>query len=257
MTLHHFLRTLLVAAVGIIGLAFATHARAEGGEGASVVLPEKERAEEVRNETPTDAPPAEGAVAEAAESGTGVLKKVVAKPAAKGGVATAASKPAASAGGQADPEDALNVEQTSSLGTVQEVAKTRSQQADAIRSASLRPLILRYASEHGLPVELADAVVRIESRYNAGARNGPNMGLTQINYRSAQSLGYRGEASGLLDPETNLRYGLKYLAQAYKLAKGDTCGTILRYQAGHRAQAMTGAARAYCARVKTLMAAAD
>ena len=56
------------------------------------------------------------------------------------------------------------------------------------------------------------------------ARNGPNVGLTQINAGTAQSLGYTGEASGLLDAETNLRYGLKYLAQAYKLAGGDTCG---------------------------------
>jgi hypothetical protein len=44
---------------------------------------------------------------------------------------------------------------------------------------------------------------------------------------------------------------------AYKLAGGDTCGTILRYQAGHRAQAMTGAARAYCAKVQTILASAD
>jgi soluble lytic murein transglycosylase-like protein len=83
------------------------------------------------------------------------------------------------------------------------------------------------------------------------------MGLTQINARTAQSLGYQGPASGLLDAETNLRYGLKYLAQAYKLAGGDTCGTILRYQAGHRAQSMTSHARAYCARVKTIIAETD
>ena len=116
-------------------------------------------------------------------------------------------------------------------------------QADAVRAVALKPLIARHASENGLPYDLADAVVRIESRYNAGARNGANIGLTQINVRTAQSLGYQGEAAGLLDAETNLRYGLKYLAQAYRLAGGDTCGTILRYQAGHRAQTMTRARR--------------
>ncbi len=99
--------------------------------------------------------------------------------------------------------------------------------------------------------------MRLESRYNAGARNGPNMGLTQINVSTAQSLGYQGAAAGLLDAETNLRYGLKYLAKAYKLAGGDICGAILRYQAGHRAQTMTNAARAYCAKVKVITAAAD
>ncbi|MFD0463918.1 transglycosylase SLT domain-containing protein [Microvirga aerilata] len=55
---------------------------------------------------------------------------------------------------------------------------------------------MRYASENDLPYELADAVVRLESRYNAGARNGPNMGLTQINFRTAQSLGYQGRQPG-------------------------------------------------------------
>jgi soluble lytic murein transglycosylase-like protein len=99
--------------------------------------------------------------------------------------------------------------------------------------------------------------VRIESRYNAGTRNGPHLGLMQINARTAQSLGYQGTASGLLDPETNLRYGVRYLAEAYRLADGDTCGTILRYQGGHRAQAMTAQAQGYCARVKTLVAKAN
>ena len=75
--------------------------------------------------------------------------------------------------------------------------------------------------QHNIPYGLADAVVRIESRYNAAARNGPNLGLTQVNFRTAQSLGYTGDASGLFDAETNLRYGIKYLAQAYKLAGGE------------------------------------
>lgn len=256
MTSRHFIRTLLGVAIGVVGLSFASLARAEGGEGSSVVLPEMARAEEVRNEMAVAAQ-AEGAASETTDSDAVGLKKASAKPVAKSVVKAAAAESAVLAGAHDDPGDAINVEQTSSIGSVQDTVKTRSRETDAIRAANLRPLIVRYATEHGLPVELADAVVRIESRYNAGARNGPNMGLTQINYRSAQSLGYRGGAAGLLDPETNLRYGLKYLAQAFKLAKGDTCGTILRYQAGHRAQTMTSAARAYCARVKTLMAAAD
>jgi soluble lytic murein transglycosylase-like protein len=127
----------------------------------------------------------------------------------------------------------------------------------AVRATGLKPLIARYASENALPYELADAVVRLESRYNARARNGVNLGLTQVNLRTAQSLGYKGDAAGLLDAETNLRYGLKYLARAYSLAGGDTCGTILRYQFGHRTQAMTAASRLYCARVKTIIAVAD
>jgi soluble lytic murein transglycosylase-like protein len=123
-------------------------------------------------------------------------------------------------------------------------------------SRSLKPLIERFAAENDLPAELADAVVRLESSYNPGARNGSNLGLTQIHLQAAKSLGYRGTAAGLLDAETNLRYGLQYLAQAYRLAHGDTCGTILRYQAGHRATTMTRAAKAYCAKVRTILARA-
>jgi len=251
MTLHHFLRTLFVAALGVIGLAVATHARAEGGEGASVIAPENVSVETVQKASSSEAGAKEN-VAVAAPRGPFTTSTT------KGGAKSAAAKLAvASAVGGSEEGGEAAVEQTSSIGPVQGGIRSQSQQADAIRAAGVKPLIARYASEQGLPVELADAVVRIESRYNAGARNGPNMGLTQINYRSAQSLGYRGNAAGLLDPETNLRYGLQYLAQAYKLAKGDTCGTILRYQAGHRAQTMTNASRVYCARVKTLMAAAD
>lgn len=115
-------------------------------------------------------------------------------------------------------------------------------------------LIAKHAAGHGVPLALADAVVRVESRYNAHARNGPNLGLTQINYRTAQAIGYDGSAAGLYDADTNLHYGIKYLAMAYRLAGGDTCRTVLKYQAGHRAVSMTRAASAYCARVRTMMA---
>ena len=135
--------------------------------------------------------------------------------------------------------------------------KAGARASDAARAGALKPLIARYASENSLPFELADAVVRLESRYNARARNGGNLGLTQVNLRTAQSLGYKGDAAGLFDAETNLQYGLKYLAKAYSLAGGDTCGTILRYQFGHRTQSMTAASRAYCAKVKTITAAAE
>jgi soluble lytic murein transglycosylase-like protein len=114
---------------------------------------------------------------------------------------------------------------------------------------AIRAMIARHASAHGLPIPLADAVVRVESTYNPRASNGVNLGLTQISFATARALGYAGSRDGLFDPETNLRYGLRYLAGAYRLAKGDTCGTILRYQAGHRAVTMTSAARAYCAKV--------
>jgi soluble lytic murein transglycosylase-like protein len=264
MTWQHFLRTLAIAVLGAAALAVASQARAEGGQESAVISPDQ--AEEFLK----TAAEAEKAVAEEEAPETPEVKKI--EKTAKG--ADKKTKEAVAAAGRpqaqtpesraqkapetaAQPENENAEEQTAALVEPQVETKAKRRLPDAVRASALKPLIVRYASENGLPYELADAVVRLESRYNAGARNGPNMGLTQINFRTAQSLGYQGAAAGLLDAETNLRYGLKYLAKAYKLAGGDTCGTILRYQFGHRTQTMTGASRAYCAKVKVITAAAE
>ncbi|MCP8937170.1 transglycosylase SLT domain-containing protein [Alsobacter sp. SYSU M60028] len=116
-------------------------------------------------------------------------------------------------------------------------------------------LIARHAAENGVPFALADAVVRIESRYNPGVTNGGAVGLMQIKPQTARGLGYEGGAAGLKQPETNIRYGMKYLAQAYRMSRGDTCATVMRYQSGHYATRLSGANRAYCAKARTIMAA--
>lgn len=122
---------------------------------------------------------------------------------------------------------------------------------------SIRAMIARHAVQQGIPPALADAVVRVESRYNPSARNGRNIGLTQISYPTARAMGYSGTPAGLLDADTNLRFGITYLARAYRLAKGDTCNTVLKYQAGHGAHSMTAAARSYCNKIKPQVAAAS
>jgi soluble lytic murein transglycosylase-like protein len=159
----------------------------------------------------------------------------------------AASAPEAGAQDAGEPEGRVAVRKAAAITS----------QAVSARSSGLSALIRSYSAQNAVPFWLADAIIRIESRYNAGARNGPHMGLTQIHTATARSLGYAGEAAGLLDAETNLRFGIKYIATAYRLAGGDTCGTILRYQAGARAQTMTDAARKYCARVKLITAGAE
>lgn len=126
--------------------------------------------------------------------------------------------------------------------------------ADEGGSAAVRSLIARHAANNGVPGALADAVVRIESRYNPAARNGPNLGLGQISHRTAKGLGYRGSPGGLLVAETNLTYSMRYLGQAYRLAGGDICGTIMRYQGGHGARRMSAANRVYCTKVRSIMA---
>jgi len=141
---------------------------------------------------------------------------------------------------------AIDPEETASLGA-----------SGAIDTSAdpLLGLVHDYAAMTGVPAELAHAIVTIESRYNPAARSGPHYGLMQINVATARSMGFAGEASELLEPATNLRFGMAYLAGAYRLAGGDICGTIMRYQGGHRATRMSAAAARYCERAKAISAA--
>jgi soluble lytic murein transglycosylase-like protein len=264
LTWRHLLRTLAIAFLGAAALFLAAEARAEGGDADNAISPDKAaellsaaaaEAKAVVEEETSDVAEAQNPAKVAKGSDKKRSKADAAAKADKAQDGKPQSKQATRT--TAEPQDDEAGNQTASLPSTPMDAKLRLRQSDAARGNALKPLITRYASENGMPYELADAVIRLESRYNAGARNGPNMGLTQINFRTAQALGYQGPASGLLDAETNLRYGLKYLAKAYKLAGGDTCGTILRYQFGHRTQTMTGASRAYCAKVKVITAAAE
>ncbi|MFC5387507.1 lytic transglycosylase domain-containing protein [Aquamicrobium segne] len=119
-------------------------------------------------------------------------------------------------------------------------------------------LINQYAANYGVPVSLAHAVIKVESNYRADAlgRAG-EVGLMQIKPATARMMGYSGSTKGLFHPETNIKYGMKYLAKAHSLSGGTTCGTILKYNAGHAAKRMNPVSSAYCSKVKGHMAAAD
>ncbi|WP_454012692.1 lytic transglycosylase domain-containing protein [Aquamicrobium terrae] len=117
-------------------------------------------------------------------------------------------------------------------------------------------IIARYAASYGVPVSLANAVVRIESNYRPNTvGSAGEIGLMQIKPSTARMLGYTGSAKGLFDPETNIKYGMKYLAMAQDLSDGTTCGTILKYNAGHAATRMNAVSSAYCRKVKVQLAA--
>ena len=118
-------------------------------------------------------------------------------------------------------------------------------------------IISKHATAHGVPLALAHAVVRVESNYRPNARGrAGEIGLMQIKPATARMMGYTGSTKGLYDPETNIRWGMKYLAGAHKLGGGDTCATILRYNAGHAAKRMNKVSASYCRKVKQHMAGA-
>ncbi len=99
--------------------------------------------------------------------------------------------------------------------------------------AELNRLIDQYAREYQVPSSLVHRVVRRESNYNPAARNGPYMGLMQILPQTAQTMGHRGGAQSLLDAETNLRYGVKYLRGAWLVADGSEDKAVSWYSRGY------------------------
>jgi soluble lytic murein transglycosylase-like protein len=111
-------------------------------------------------------------------------------------------------------------------------------------------IVSRYAAAYGVPVSLAHAVIKVESNYQPGmvGRAG-EIGLMQIKPATARMMGYSGSAKGLHNPETNIKYGMKYLGMARELGGGTTCGTILKYNAGHGAKRMNPTSSAYCRKV--------
>jgi hypothetical protein len=61
----------------------------------------------------------------------------------------------------------------------------------------------------------------------------------QIRLGTARGMGYRGTAEGLLDPDTNMTYAVKYLAGAYRVAGCQEDRAISYYQRGYYGRART------------------
>lgn len=97
----------------------------------------------------------------------------------------------------------------------------------------LRRLINRYADHYDVPRALVHKVVQRESMYRPEARNGPYYGLMQILPQTARGMGYEGSPSGLLDAETNLKYGVKYLRGAWMVSDGDHDRAVQWYARGY------------------------
>ncbi len=115
-------------------------------------------------------------------------------------------------------------------------------------------MIAKHARAAGVPVRLALAVVEVESGFRPNARGrAGEIGMMQIMPRTARFIGYKGRLKNLYNPNTNLRYGMKYLAKAYRLGGKTTCGAILKYNAGHGAKRMNPISREYCRRVARIM----
>ncbi len=133
------------------------------------------------------------------------------------------------------PQDLAIAEAEAEAGTESDVLSyaPATRKPDNPSRAALDPLIAKYAAQYNVPLSLVHHVVNRESTYNPAARNGKHWGLMQLNPTTARTMGYRGVPSGLLDAETNLKYGVKYLAGAYMVADGDAARADRLYQSGY------------------------
>jgi len=117
------------------------------------------------------------------------------------------------------------------------------------------PAIAEEATANGVPPALVDAVVRIESRYDPSAVGSiGEIGLMQVRPKTAALLGFQGTAAELAEPRTNLRYGVGYLAKAWRLADGDLCRALMKYRAGHASEQMSALSVEYCRRARQHLA---
>lgn len=119
-----------------------------------------------------------------------------------------------------------------------------------------RTLIESEAKREGLAPEIAEAVMAVESGYNPAAIGGVGeIGLMQILPATARMLGFVGSNAELAAPATNIRYGVTYLAQAWRRAGGDLCTAVMKYRAGHGETRFSYLSVDYCRKVRAKLAA--
>lgn len=97
----------------------------------------------------------------------------------------------------------------------------------------LRALINEYADLYEVPRDLVQRVVVRESTHRPDARNGIYRGLMQLAPATARSMGHKGATDDLLDAETNLRFGVKYLRGAWLISDGSYDQAIKHYSRGY------------------------
>ena len=79
----------------------------------------------------------------------------------------------------------------------------------AARASEHDHLVAKHAAAHGVPESLVRRVIQIESKGNPRVVSSGNYGLMQIRLGTARAMGYRGDAGGLLDADTNMTYAVE------------------------------------------------
>jgi soluble lytic murein transglycosylase-like protein len=139
----------------------------------------------------------------AAVAGAGIPASVQAESRAASDPATAAVTPGAKPADQPKPPD---------LSTAQ---ASRSEQAPSFKAA-VRAMVEREVRTTGLPADIVEAVVYVESNYDPSTIG--EIGLMQIRPQTAAMLGFTGTDEELAEPEVNIHYGVIYLRGGHDAA---------------------------------------
>lgn len=97
----------------------------------------------------------------------------------------------------------------------------------------LRASINKWSDYYEVPRRLVHRLAIRESTHTPEARNGPYYGLLQILPATARTMGFQGKPRELLDADTNLEYGVKYLRGAWLLSDGNPDAAIGLYAKGY------------------------
>jgi len=133
-------------------------------------------------------------------------------------------------------------------------ASRQPEQAQA-RSGDLRELVHRLSTDEGIDPKLVDSVVRVESGYNPSAVSHKGaLGLMQLMPDTARRL----DVDDPLDPEQNVRGGVRELDRLIERFSGNLQLALAAYNAGegaverHRGIPPFQETRDYVARVMSL-----
>jgi len=106
------------------------------------------------------------------------------------------------------------------------------------RREKLAPLVAAAAKTHGLPEALLQAVIEVESNFNAGAVSPKGaLGLMQLMPQTARELG----VADARDPAANIDGGARYLKELLARFGNDLALALAAYNAGPAAVQRSGA----------------
>ena len=123
-------------------------------------------------------------------------------------------------------------------------AKAKAPRVARGRNPAIVAKVQAHARAAGVPVSTALAVVHQESGFRPHVTGGAGeIGLMQLKCQTARGMGFSGSCKALYNPDTNLRFGMKYLRKALNR------GSVGYYNAGIHAKSLPKAARKYAASV--------